>query len=139
MGFVIVTVRNLLWMLMSLTAAMALIAAIISPNWNTARNGYYNTTEKRPTIGLYSRCGQQLLAARKTRWSCYRYVDSLDELPSNFWKASLVFMVFGSAVAAICVCMSFLAFCVHNIGRKPLIPIVGVVQAIAGNVCCNRP
>ena len=132
MGFVIVTVRNLLWMLLSLTAVMALIAAIISPNWNIGHDGHYKTTEKRPTIGLYTRCVQQQLASNLTRWSCYRYVDSLDELPSNFWKASLVFLVFGSAVAGICVIMALLAFCIQNIGKKPLISVVGVIQAIAG-------
>lgn len=131
MGYVIVTVRNLLWMLLSLTAVMALIAAIISPNWNNAYDGFKGS-KKNPTIGLYSRCSYQQLALNKTRWSCRRYVDSLDELPSNFWKASLVFTVFGSAIAGICVLMAMIAFCVQKIGKKPLISIVGVIQAIAG-------
>lgn len=138
MGYVIVTVRNLLWMLLSLTAVMALIAAIISPNWNNAYDGWTNdhgfkgSSKKNPTIGLYTRCSYQQLAFNKTRWSCRRYVNSLEELPSNFWKASLVFLVFGSAVAAICVLMAMIAFCVQKIGKKPLISIVGVIQAIAG-------
>ena len=138
MGYVIVTVRNLLWMLLSLTAVMALIAAIISPNWNNAYDGWNSEhgiikgSKKNPTIGLYTRCSYQQLALNKTRWSCRRYVDSLDELPSNFWKASLVFTVFGSAIAGICVLMAMISFCVQNIGKKSLISIVGVIQAIAG-------
>ena len=59
-------------------------------------------------------------------------MDSVDELPSDFWKASLVFLVFGSAVAGICVFMALLAFCVQKIGKKPLISVVGIIQAIAG-------
>ena len=133
MGFVIVTFRNLLWMLLSLTAVMALVAAIISPNWNNASDNY-ETSGKNPTIGLYTRCSRQGIALNKTRWSCRRYVDSLDDLPSDFWKASLVFTVFGTAVAAICVFMALLAFCVQKIGKKPLISIVGVIQAIAGKL-----
>ena len=131
MAFVIVTVRNLLWMLLSLTAVMALVAAIISPNWNNAYDGYYGK-KKSPTIGLYTRCSQQHPALNTTRWSCRRYVKNLNDLPSNFWKASLVFLVFGSAIAAICMFMALLAFCVQKIGKKPLISIVGVIQAIAG-------
>ena len=133
MGYVIVTVRNLLWMLFSLTAVMALIAAIISPNWNNAPDNFYGSPYKKsPTIGLYTRCSRQVLSLNKTRWSCRRYVHNLNELPSNFWKASLVFIVFGSAISAICVFMALLAFCVQKIGKKPLIALVGVIQAIAG-------
>ena len=134
MGYVIVTVRNLLWMLLSLTAVMALIAAIISPNWNTARDDYNADTpyKKLPTFGLYSRCSRQQISLNKTRWACRRYVNSLDELPSNFWKASLFFIVFGSVISAICVLMALVAFCVQKIGKKPLISLVGVLQAVAG-------
>ena len=141
MGYVIVTVRNLLWMLLSLTAVMALIAAIISPNWNNAYDGWNKdhghkgSLKKTPTIGLYTRCSYQQPSSNKTRWSCRRYVQSLEELPSDFWKASLVFIVFGSAIAAICVLMAMVAFCVQKIGKKPLISIVGVIQAIAGKIC----
>lgn len=119
-------------MLLSLTAAMALVAAIISPNWNNAYEGFYEDSKKTPTFGLYTRCSLQTLSFNRTRWSCRRYVDNLDKLPSNFWKASLVFLVFGTAVAGICVFMALIAFCVHKIGKKPLISVVGVIQAIAG-------
>ncbi|XP_046856996.1 LHFPL tetraspan subfamily member 2 protein-like [Xenia sp. Carnegie-2017] len=138
MGYLIITFRNLLWMLLSLTGVLAIIAAVISPNWNIAYDGY-NTKQvnnsigrKNPTIGLYSRCSRQTLSRNVTRWSCRRYIQSLDDLPSDFWKASLVFMVIGATIASISVIMAITAFCVQKIGKKSLISVVGVIQAFAG-------
>lgn len=138
MGYLIITFRNLLWMLLSLTGVLAIIAAVISPNWNIAYDGYNakqvnnSIGRKNPTIGLYSRCSRQTLSRNVTRWSCRRYIQSLDDLPSDFWKASLVFMVLGATIASISVIMAITAFCVQKIGKKSLISVVGVIQAFAG-------
>ena len=136
MGYIIVTTRNLLWMLLSLAAVMALVAGIITPKWligypRTDLNRNITSKESRPTIGLYNHCSRLALHSTSP-WSCRRYVGGLNDLPSNFWKASLVFLVFGGAVAGICVLMAMIGLCVQNIGKKSLFSVVGVIQAVAG-------
>lgn len=115
---------------------MALIAGIITPKWLVGyeRSPYINSTKDsyRPTIGLYNHCSRLNLHGNQKPWSCRRFVDSLDEMPSDFWKASLVFLVFGGSVFALCVLLALIAFCVQNLGKKSLISVVGVIQAIAG-------
>lgn len=137
MGFIIVTSRNIIWLLLSLTAVMALVAGVITPRWLV---GYEHFPDKNstkdaysPTIGLYNRCLRRSLRGNRP-WACYRYIDGLGDMPSDFWKASFVFIVAGSAIAGICVLLALVGFCVQNIGKKSLYSVVGVVQAIAGKI-----
>ena len=136
MAYIIVTVRSVLWLLLTLTAVMALIAGIITPKWLVGyrRNPYINSTKDAfsPTIGLYNRCSRVSMYINRKPWSCGPYIDSLADMPSDFWKASFVFLVAGSAIFGICVLFALVGFCIQNLGKKSLYSVVGLIQGISG-------
>ncbi|CAH1252232.1 LHFPL2 [Branchiostoma lanceolatum] len=145
--YVIVTCRSLLWTLLSIAAALANLAALMTAQWlvgqprkagipgvsnanasrQTSPEEYY-----RPTIGIYNRCTSLHYFGEIFHDSCGPYITSFSELPSNFWKATLVFMGMGILLLVIVVFTSLLGFCVHAIGKKSIFNISGLLQAIAG-------
>ncbi|KAI8503311.1 PREDICTED: lipoma HMGIC fusion partner-like 2 protein [Branchiostoma belcheri] len=145
--YVIVTCRSLLWTLLSIAAALANLAALMTAQWlvgqprkagvpggnninasrQTSPEEYY-----RPTIGIYNRCTSLHYFGEIFHDSCGPYITSFSDLPSNFWKATLVFMGMGILLLVIVVFTSLLGFCVHAIGKKSIFNISGLLQAIAG-------
>lgn len=142
--YVIVTTRNILWMVLSVVATMAVITGMMSPKWlyGSARpfSDNFNMSADvtpdvlyRPSIGIYNRC----IKIRRSiggdpELNCYKYAKTFMDIPSAAWKACFFFLCFGSFLLGVVVIMSFVGFCVQSIGKKSIFSVGGVIQSIAG-------
>lgn len=145
--YVIVTTRNILWMVLSVVATLAVIAGIMTPKWLYGRSVLfddknYNFTSQhtppdamyRPSIGIYNRCKKiHKSVGGDPELNCYTYIKNFMDIPSAAWQACLFFLWFGTALLAIVVLMSIVGFCAQSIGKKSIFSLGGVIQAIAGN------
>ena len=145
--YIIITTRNLLWMMLSVCAVLATIAGIMTPKWlvgfskvnfnNTAISNRQQVTgadfNYRPTYGIYNRCLRFStfggITSRKER--CIKFMHEFGDLPPA-WGACLVFLCIGSFILGVVVMMSLAGFCLQSIGRKSIFSIGGLLQAIAG-------
>lgn len=148
--YVIVTTRNILWMVLSVVAAMAVITGIMTPKWlygipkifddieipaNSSAKNIYVPPEAmyRPSVGIYNRCKKiHKVAGGDPVLNCYSYIRDFMEIPSDAWKACLVFLCFGTFLLAVVTIMSLVGFCVQSVGKKSIFSLGGVIQAIAG-------
>lgn len=143
--YVIVTTRNILWMVLSVVATLAVIAGIMTPKWLYGRSVLfddknYNFTSQhtppdamyRPSIGIYNRCKKiHKSVGGDPELNCYTYIKNFMDIPSAAWQACLFFLWFGTALLAIVVLMSIVGFCAQSIGKKSIFSLGGVIQAIA--------
>lgn len=145
--YVIVTTRNILWMVLSVVATLAVITGIMTPKWLYGRPRIFddvalesNSSEYvppeamyRPSIGIYNRCKKiHKMVGGDPVLNCYMYVTDFMDIPSHAWKACMVFLCFGTFLLAAVVIMSLIGFCVQSIGKKSIFSLGGVIQAIAG-------
>lgn len=143
--YIIVTTRNILWMVLSVVATLAVIAGIMTPKWLHGRPELFNDVEYnyttqhippeamyRPSIGIYNRCKKihKSIGADPVL-NCYTYVKDFMEIPSDAWKACLVFLCFGTFLLSVVVIMSLVGFCAQSIRKKSIFQLGGVIQAIA--------
>ncbi|KAJ7393929.1 positive regulation of fertilization [Desmophyllum pertusum] len=144
--YVIVTTRNILWMVLSVVATLAVITGIMTPKWLYGRPRIFddvalesNSSEYvppeamyRPSIGIYNRCKKiHKMVGGDPVLNCYMYVTDFMDIPSHAWKACMVFLCFGTFLLAAVVIMSLIGFCVQSIGKKSIFSLGGVIQAIA--------
>lgn len=148
--YVIVTTRNILWMVLSVVATMAIITGIMTPKWlygipkrfddidkpaNSSGESTYDPPEAmyRPSVGIYNRCKKiHMRVGGDPVLNCYSYTRGFMDIPSDAWKACLVFLCFGTFLLAIVSIMSLVGFCVQSVGKKSIFSLGGVIQAIAG-------
>lgn len=133
--YVIVTTRNILWMVLSVVATLAVIAGLMTPKWLCGSPRPFTNSSDilyRPSIGIYNRC-------RKIRRSiggvpelnCYKFARDFMDIPSAAWRACLFFLCFGTFLLAIAVFMSMVGFCVQSLGKKSIFSVGGVIQSLA--------
>lgn len=138
--YIIITTRNLLWMMLSVCAILATIAGIMTPKWligkiemRSNRTVFYGNGVYRQSYGIYNRClrfsSSGGVVSHEER--CIKFMHTFGDLPSA-WGACLVFLCFGSFILGVVVIMSLLGFCLQSIGRKSIFSIGGLMQAIAG-------
>lgn len=143
--YVIVTTRNILWMVLSVVATLAMITGIMTPKWMYGRprifdDQEYNSTSfvppdamYRPSVGIYNRCKKiQKVIGGDPVLNCYSYIKDFMEIPSGAWKACMVFLCFGTFLLGVAVIMSLIGFCVQSVGKKSIFSLGGLIQAIAG-------
>lgn len=143
--YVIVTTRNILWMVLSVVATLAVIAGIMTPKWLYGKSRIfddqaYNSSVfvpdeamYRPSVGIYNRCKKiQKVIGGDPVLNCYSYVKDFMEIPSGAWKACMVFLCFGTFILGVAVIMSLVGFCVQSVGKKSIFSLGGLIQAIAG-------
>ncbi|XP_002741131.1 LHFPL tetraspan subfamily member 2 protein-like [Saccoglossus kowalevskii] len=147
MCYVIMTCRSLLWTLLSLAAALAMSAAVITPQWligkpqkiglstdddlSTRQYSDLNDDYYTPSIGIYNRC-TKLHKFEEFVDNCATYVNGFSELPSNYWKASTVFLAIGLLLLCMVVMTSVFSCCIRSLCKKSIFTISGLLQAIAG-------
>ena len=143
--YVIVTTRNILWMVLSVVATLALITGIMTPKWLYGRpiifdDQAYNTSGYvppeamyRPSVGIYNRCKKiQRVIGGDPVLNCYSYIKDFMDIPSDAWKACMVFLCFGTFLLGVAVMMSLVGFCVQSVGKKSIFSLGGLIQAVAG-------
>lgn len=141
--YVIITTRNILWMVLSVVAALAVITGIMTPKWlyGSAKPFGVNSTEEitsdlvyQPSIGIYNRCRKiQRSIGGVPELNCYKYASGFMDIPSAAWRACLFFLCLGAFLLGVVALMSLIGFCVQSVGRKSIFSLGGVIQAIAGN------
>ena len=141
----IITTRNILWMVLSVVAALAVITGIMTPKWlyGPAKpfvdDMKFNSTTTsdlfyQPSIGIYNRCRKiQRSIGGVPELNCYKYASGFMDIPSAAWRACLVFLCLGAFLLGVVALMSLIGFCVQSVGRKSIFSLGGVIQAIAGN------
>lgn len=141
--YIIITTRNLLWMMLSVCAVLATIGGILTPKWLLGFPEYQklNTTQHvafdpslsyRPSYGIYNRCLQlSIRLGEKKDEKCIKFMYEFSDLPPA-WGACLVFLSIGTTILGVVVVMSLVGFCLQSIGRKSIFSIGGLMQAIAG-------
>lgn len=138
--YVIVTTRNLLWMILSVVSTLAVITGIMRPYWlfgspTLFGNSSSNANSElfyRPSIGIYSRCRKiQRSIGGNPELNCYTYVQDFMDIPSAAWRACLFFLCFGTFLLGIAVFMSLVGFCFQSIGKKSIFSVGGVIQSVA--------
>lgn len=120
---------------MSLGAAVAILAALVTPRWLVGpptTNETVNGTELyTPTVGIFNRCTRLY-----GRIHCANFnIDGFGTHSSAFpecWKAALFFLALGMAVMTVTVLAALMGCCVQSIGRKSIFDLSGVGQSIAG-------
>ncbi|XP_070537362.1 LHFPL tetraspan subfamily member 2a protein-like [Ptychodera flava] len=149
MCYVIVTCRSLLWTLLSIAAALAMTAALITPQWLIGprrKVGLTGITDDlstinydevitdefyTPSIGIYNRC-TKLHEFGKYTDNCATYAKSFSDLPSHYWKAGAIFLGIGYIMLCVVVLTSIFSMCIRSICKKSIFTISGLIQAIAG-------
>ena len=138
--YIIITTRNLLWMMLSVCAILATIAGIMTPKWlngklEVSHNKTVNIDNNvyRQTYGIYNRCLRfsSIGGVTSQEERCIKFMHAYGDLPPA-WGACLVFLCIGSFILGVVVLMSLLGFCLQSIGRKSIFSIGGLMQAIAG-------
>ncbi|XP_012251871.1 LHFPL tetraspan subfamily member 2 protein [Athalia rosae] len=135
MCYVIVTGRSLLWTLMSLGAALAILSALVTPRWlvgpqitKMTENG---TERYTPTVGVFNRCTRLYGKSHCGNFNADGLATPSSVFP-NCWKATLFFLALGMAVMTVTVIAALLGCCVQSIGKKSIFDLAGVAQSIAG-------
>ena len=144
--YVIITTRNILWMVLSVVAALAVITGIMTPKWlyGSAKPfvddmKFINSTVTsdllyQPSIGIYNRCRKiQRSIGGVPELNCYKYASGFMDIPSAAWRACLFFLCLGAFLLGVVALMSLIGFCVQSVGRKSIFSLGGVIQAMAGN------
>lgn len=139
----IITTRNILWMVLSVVATLAVITGIMTPKWlyGSAKpfgdDLKFNSTREityQPSIGIYNRCRKiQRSIGGVPELNCYKYASGFMDIPSAAWRACLVFLCLGAFLLGVVALMSLIGFCVQSVGRKSIFSLGGVIQAMAGN------
>ena len=148
--YVIITTRNLLWMVLSVAATLAVITGVMTPKWLIGKpqtfnqNGTNLTPESiyRPTLGIYNRCLKiTRVVGGRPEHNCGTYAKGFMEIPSDAWKACVVFLCIGTFLLAVVVFMSLVGFCIQSVGKKSIFSLGGVIQALAGMLyyVCSEP
>ena len=142
--YVIITTRNILWMVLSVVATLAVITGLMTPKWlhGSPRpftdnfNSSVDITPDilyRPSIGIYNRCRKiHRSVGGNPELNCYKFARDFMDIPSAAWRACLFFLCFGTFLLAIAVFMSIVGFCVQSIGKKSIFSVGGVIQSLAG-------
>ena len=145
--YVIITTRNILWMVLSVVAALAVVTGIMTPKWLYGRTEPFvgdlkvNSTKEitsdllyQPSIGIYNRCRKiQRSIGGVPELNCYKYASDFMDIPSAAWRACLFFLCLGAFLLGVVALMSLIGFCVQSVGRKSIFSLGGVIQAVAGN------
>lgn len=143
--YVIVTTRNILWMILSVVATLSVLTGIMTPKWivgfsrNCNRCSNRNTTNSlnqdllyTPSIGIYNHCTRITTAVGAEPVDrCFEYINSFFDLPSNEWKACVVFLCLGTLLLSVVAIMSLVGFFMQSIGGKSIFSLGGVLQAFA--------
>lgn len=143
--YVIVTTRNILWMVLSVVATLAVITGIMTPKWLYGRSKIfddqtYNSSSVfvppeamyRPSVGIYNRCKKiQRVIGGDPVLNCYPYIEDFMDIPSDAWKACMVFLCFGVFLLGVAGIMSLVGFCVQSVRKKSIFSLGGLIQAIA--------
>lgn len=138
--YIIVTTRNILWMVLSVVATLAVVTGIMTPKWlHGSPRPFTNSTEDttanmfyQPSIGIYNRCRKiQRSIGGEPELNCYTYVQDFMDIPSAAWRACLFFLCFGTVLLGVAVLMSIVGFCVQSIGKKSIFSVGGLIQSVA--------
>ncbi|XP_067003719.1 LHFPL tetraspan subfamily member 2 protein [Anabrus simplex] len=136
MCYVIVTLRSLLWTLLTLVATLAVLSAVLTPKWLIGpprlKPSAENTSELfSPTVGIYTRCTWM-----SGRQHCGPFnlhglgTDSVVFPPC--WKAAMVFLCLGLAIMTLTVLAAVLSCCFQSVFRKSIFTTSGAAQVVAG-------
>lgn len=125
----------MLWTLLSIVVAFAELIAFMSPEWlmgfpRSDTNAGTDSTEYRPSLGLYSRCLR--IGSRGVGVSCGPYAGTFGEVASGFWQAAMLFLAAGTFLLGAVACISIFSLCFQSILKKSLFNICGLLQAIGG-------
>jgi len=143
--YVIVTLRSLVWSLLSIFVFLIELASMMSAHWlisqSNAKAGNDNSSvvfsRQEETVirttGLFFRCEEtgpvSFLSVSK---NCRVYAHSIDEIASPFWVATCIFLAIAILCLFVVAMFSIVALCRRSIGRKSIFSISGILQAIAG-------
>ena len=143
--YVIITTRNILWMVLSVVATLSVITGIMTPKWlfgspRPFSDNFNNSSGEitpgmsyRPSIGIYNRCKKIHRAiGADPELNCYKYATEFMKIPSAAWRACLVFLCLGTFLLAVVVFMSLVGFCIQSLGKKSIFSVGGVIQSLAG-------
>ena len=146
--YVIVTVRSLLWTLLSIFVLLTELAAFMSAHWlvssakvNSGNNntGTINSKHEEAlyrTTGLFIRCQQkdpfEFLSVSE---NCRIYAHSIGSIASPFWVACCFFMALGILFLLMGALLSIISLCRRSLKKKSIFSISGILQAIAGSDC----
>ena len=143
--YVVVTLRSLVWSLLSIFIFLTELASFLSAHWlisqPAVKNGGNNGSALFPqqektmirTTGLFFRCEETgpvgFLSVSK---NCRVYAHSVGEIASPFWVATCIFMAIGIVFLFMVSMFSIVALCRRSIGKKSIFSVSGILQAIAG-------
>ncbi|XP_066143854.1 LHFPL tetraspan subfamily member 2a protein [Euwallacea fornicatus] len=137
MGYVIVTARSIVWMLLNLVCNLMALYAILSPSWISAAPQlatFSNHTVKyTPSLGLYSKCSRPI-------WWDQHVCAAMDSVGPfarspmypGPWKATSVFLTLGLFLLSITGSSSILSCCQQSVFKKSIFIVSGVAQCVAG-------
>lgn len=141
MCYVVITTRSIIWTLLTIATAVAMIAAVITPKWLIGRRQklgleslknetpYEVTTNAEyftPTIGLFNRCTKLQKYGRVYHDNCASFVTGFDMHPEdfpNYWKASLVFFAAAGVMLIFTVVTATFSLCVRSMCGKSIFTV----------------
>ncbi|CAH0552000.1 unnamed protein product [Brassicogethes aeneus] len=137
MGYIILTVRSMSWMLLTLMATLMIYSALLNPSWLTAKPQMATfeneTISYTPSVGVYAKCIKPISLNHP---SCtFIGIDGLatdSEIYPTVWKAATLFLYFGLFIMSITVVTSIISCCFQSIFRKSIFTLSGVAQGVAG-------
>lgn len=99
MCFVIVTIRSLLWLLLSLLALLMMLSSFMSATWllGPKIDNKLDNISYTPTVGIYNRC-TYMKSQKKTHcgpFAMFGFATDDDIFPAA-WKASKFFIALGN-------------------------------------------
>ncbi|XP_022201936.2 LHFPL tetraspan subfamily member 2 protein [Nilaparvata lugens] len=134
MGHIILTTHSLIWVLLTITATLAVFSGLVSPEWLQSQTPVMyanNTLYMIPSIGIFNRC-----IKLNNQKNCASFaIDGLSTSSHSFptlWKTSLIMFVLGLAIMVFTVMTAVLSCCVQSVYKKSIFTVTGTVQAVAG-------
>ncbi|KAF7272048.1 LHFPL tetraspan subfamily member 2 protein [Rhynchophorus ferrugineus] len=137
MKYLIVTLKSLVWMLLSLLCTLIMLSALFNPSWikstvqtTTSDN---QTISYTPSLGVYAKCGRPIgkYLSICTLMSA-RGLSSDSDIYPNVWKAATVFLLMGLIIMSLTVCTATLSCCIQSVFKKSIFTLSGAAQCIAG-------
>ena len=144
--FIVVTLRSLVWSLLSIIVFLTELAAMMSAHWligqpaskrspNNSDIIYPQGESSIRTTGLFFRCIEQgPIVFMSVSKNCRVYAHSIAGIASPFWVATCIFMAIGILILFVVGLFSIFALCRRSIGKKSIFSISGILQAIAGQL-----
>ena len=148
--FFILTLRSVMWSVLTLITTGLVSASVLSPSWiisdlksSITPNKTLNYFNYWQSVGLINECHVSTNSADvppMTSYACGVYVTGFD-MPANefpdLWKSAVIFLFLSAVLLTFTSITSVLSFCVQAIFKKSIFTVSGLIQSIAGE-CASK-